>query len=146
MGRAWRETLMKRMRIGSPALFTPHNEDPPSSTYQPTNHHHHHHQACLAKLPPLQCFGCPFPGSPWQCCAVSSHLVSTLLPPRPPSFSSSYLASPVIRPHVCISLFTLVSPVANPPSFAVAPVMCCRLESFTQHALLHLPFLLTFFI
>lgn len=123
-------------------LVPPTTKIPPSSTHQPTNT-----STTTATPPPLQRFGCPFLGSRWQCCAVSSHLVSTLLPPRPPSFSSSSsLASPVIRLHVCISLFTFVSPVANPPSFAVAPVMCCPFESFTQHALLRLPSPLTFFI
>ncbi len=106
MGRAWREMLMKRMWTGSPALFPPPWRSP--LQHPPTNTTTTKRR--LATLPPLQRFSCPFLGSRWQCCAVSSHLVSTLLPPCPPSFSSSsYLASPVMRPHICISLFTLVT-------------------------------------
>lgn len=91
MGWAWRESLIKRIRNRISCLVSPRHVDPPPA---PTNQHH---QTRLATPPPLQSFGCPFPGSRWQCCAVSSHLVSTLLPPRPPSSSSSfYLAFLVI--------------------------------------------------
>ncbi len=110
----------------------------------PTNQHHHQAPTCYSTTSSALRLSFPWQPLAVLCCQLTPSL-SSLLPPRLPSFSSSYIASPVMQPHVCISLFTLVSPVANPPSFADAPVMCCPFESFTQHALLHLPSPLTFF-
>lgn len=81
MGRAWRETLMKRMRTGSPALFPPPRRSPPLQ-HPPTNQ---------PTLPPLSpsCYSTTSSALrlsfPWQplavlCCQLTPSLHSAAAP------------------------------------------------------------------